>query len=67
MLLVAVIWYLFITSILNVGQSYIEAYYGRGERQAGAGECQPLPERLWRRFIERCPDHEAPCPGTQCP
>jgi polar amino acid transport system permease protein len=37
MLLVAVIWYLFITSILNVGQSYIEAYYGRGERQTGAG------------------------------
>jgi polar amino acid transport system permease protein len=37
MLLVAVIWYLFITSILNIGQSYIEAYYGRGERQAGAG------------------------------
>ncbi|MBQ0819521.1 amino acid ABC transporter permease [Microvirga sp. HBU67558] len=36
MLLVAVIWYLFITSILNVGQSYIEAYYGRGERQNGA-------------------------------
>jgi polar amino acid transport system permease protein len=37
MLLVAVIWYLFITSILNIGQSYIEAYYGRGERQSGAG------------------------------
>jgi polar amino acid transport system permease protein len=37
MLLVAVIWYLFITSILNIGQSYIEAYYGRGERQNGAG------------------------------
>jgi polar amino acid transport system permease protein len=36
MLLVAVIWYLFITSILNIGQSYIEAYYGRGERQSGA-------------------------------
>ena len=37
MLLVAVIWYLLITSILNIGQSYIEAYYGRGERQSGAG------------------------------
>lgn len=37
MLLVAVIWYLLITSILNVGQSYIEAYYARGERQNGAG------------------------------
>jgi polar amino acid transport system permease protein len=36
MLLVAVIWYLLITSVLNIGQSYIEAYYGRGERQNGA-------------------------------
>ncbi|MGO8500140.1 amino acid ABC transporter permease [Rhizobium leguminosarum] len=33
MLLVAVLWYLFITSILNLGQSYIEAYYGRSERR----------------------------------
>jgi polar amino acid transport system permease protein len=32
MLMVAVIWYLFITSILNVGQGFIERYYGRGER-----------------------------------
>ena len=31
MLMVAVIWYLFITSILNVGQGFIERYYGRGE------------------------------------
>ncbi len=32
MLMVAVIWYLLITSILNVGQGFIERYYGRGER-----------------------------------
>jgi polar amino acid transport system permease protein len=38
MLLVAVIWYLLITSILNVGQSYIEAYYGRSDRRTGAAE-----------------------------
>ncbi len=36
MLLVAVIWYLLITSVLNIGQSYIEAYYGRSERRNGA-------------------------------
>jgi polar amino acid transport system permease protein len=30
MLMVAVIWYLFITSLLNVGQSAIERYYARG-------------------------------------
>ncbi|MCR4268080.1 amino acid ABC transporter permease [Nitratireductor sp. ZSWI3] len=35
MLLVAVIWYLLITSILNVGQGYIERYYSRGERRTG--------------------------------
>lgn len=34
MLLVAVIWYLLITSVLNVGQNYIEAYYGRSDRRS---------------------------------
>jgi polar amino acid transport system permease protein len=33
MLMVAVIWYLLITSVLNVGQSYIEAYYNRSDRR----------------------------------
>jgi polar amino acid transport system permease protein len=36
MLMVAVIWYLLITSVLNIGQSYLEAYYGRSERRNGA-------------------------------
>lgn len=40
MLMVAVIWYLLITSILNVGQSYIEAYYGRSDRRNG-GAAKP--------------------------
>jgi polar amino acid transport system permease protein len=35
MLLVAVIWYLLITTVLNIGQSYIEAYYGRSDRRNG--------------------------------
>ena len=30
LLIVAAIWYLLITSILMVGQRYLEAYYGRG-------------------------------------
>ena len=34
MLNVAVFYYLIITSILNVGQGYIERYYGRGERDS---------------------------------
>ncbi|WP_183711623.1 MULTISPECIES: amino acid ABC transporter permease [unclassified Rhizobium] len=33
MLLVAVIWYLLITSVLNIGQSYIERYYSRADRR----------------------------------
>ncbi|CDN57984.1 Polar amino acid ABC transporter, inner membrane subunit (plasmid) [Neorhizobium galegae bv. officinalis bv. officinalis str. HAMBI 1141] len=36
MLLVAVLWYLLITSVLNIGQGYIEAYYGRSDRRNGA-------------------------------
>lgn len=36
MLMVAVFWYLLITSVLNIGQSYIEAYYGRSDRRNGA-------------------------------
>lgn len=35
MLLVAVIWYLLITSMLNIGQSYIERYYSRADRRSG--------------------------------
>lgn len=34
MLLVAVVWYLLITSVLNVGQGYIERYYSRGNRRS---------------------------------
>ncbi len=37
MLMVAVVWYLLITSVLNIGQSYIEAYYGRSDRRRTGG------------------------------
>ena len=40
MLMVAVIWYLVITSILNVGQGFIERYYARGERGGSAAAAQ---------------------------
>lgn len=55
MLMVAVIWYLLITSILNVGQSALERYYARGTRRtvvakrrtAAAGErSAPMVNRL---------------------
>lgn len=35
MLLVAVIWYLLITSVLNIGQSYLERHYSRSDRRTG--------------------------------
>jgi polar amino acid transport system permease protein len=41
MLMVAVIWYLLITSLLNIGQSYIEAHYGRSDRRDGITAAKP--------------------------
>jgi len=34
LLIVAVLWYLVITSVLGVGQRYLERYYARSERDA---------------------------------
>ncbi|CAK6495159.1 hypothetical protein PANNVG_02516 [Pantoea sp. Nvir] len=44
MLMVAVIWYLLITSILNVDQSAIERYYARGTRRT-VEAAKPRPAR----------------------
>lgn len=45
LLMVAVLWYLFITSILNVGQSAIERFYARSEQDAVVRQRkEPLPE-----------------------
>ncbi|MGY5775053.1 amino acid ABC transporter permease [Rhizobium sp. LEGMi135b] len=38
MLLVAVIWYLLITSVLNIGQNYIERYYSRADRRTSGAK-----------------------------
>lgn len=43
MLMVAVIWYLLITSVLNVGQSAIERYYSRGSRRSASATKRRLP------------------------
>ncbi|AOZ72793.1 ABC transporter permease [Boudabousia tangfeifanii] len=47
LLIVAAFWYLLITSILMVGQYYLEAYFGRGqngdEKQAKAQKSRRLP------------------------
>ena len=36
LLIVISIWYLFITSVLMVGQHYLERYMSRSDRDAGA-------------------------------
>lgn len=46
LLLVAVIWYLLMTSVLNVAQSAIERHYARGDRGAGGSKAQPLAEPM---------------------
>jgi polar amino acid transport system permease protein len=50
LLLVASIWYLVCTSVLSVGQFFLERHYGRGSRLAGA---PMLVERLWRGLVPR--------------
>jgi polar amino acid transport system permease protein len=53
LLIVASAWYLFMTSILTVGQYYLERYFARG----AARELPPTPLQRFRRllFIYRVP------------
>jgi polar amino acid transport system permease protein len=53
MLLVASFWYLACTSILSIGQFYLERYYGRGSTRVTA---PTLLERIWRGLIPRHAD-----------
>jgi polar amino acid transport system permease protein len=48
LLLLASIWYLIMTSILTVGQFYLERYFGRGTAQR-----QTMLERLWSNLRGR--------------
>jgi polar amino acid transport system permease protein len=53
LLLVASIWYLFFTSVLTIGQYYIERYFGRGAtRQAKLTPFQRFRQGLWPRHAE---------------
>ena len=51
-LIVASIWYLFLTSIMSVGQHYLEAHYGRGFGDRGT-------ERAQKRTAKREPSYRA--------
>ena len=47
MAVMASLWYLFLTSILMVGQYYIERYYAKGAMR----ELPPTPIQKWRRRL----------------
>jgi polar amino acid transport system permease protein len=50
LLIVASIWYLAVTSVLSIGQYYIERYYGRGSaRETAPTLLQRLRTGLWPR------------------
>lgn len=51
MLIMASLWYLAMTSVLTIGQFYIERYYGRGQNRTT--QRAALPERLWGMFQAR--------------
>jgi polar amino acid transport system permease protein len=57
LLIVASIWYLVVTTLLSIGQYYIERYYGRGTATAAA---PTLLERIWRGLVPRHADVPAP-------
>ncbi len=52
LIVVACLWYLFLTTVLTIGQHYIEAYYGKGfgEKEAEAAEKRAL-KRVQRREL----------------
>src|SRR5207247_10957116 len=61
LLMVASIWYLAVTSVLSIGQYYIERYYGRGStREAAPTLLQRLRAGLWPRHAEVPLPPEAP-------
>lgn len=51
LLITASIWYLIVTSVLTVGQYYIERHYSRSDRMAGQGILQGLVDMQRRRRV----------------
>jgi len=51
LLITASIWYLIVTSLLTVGQYYIERHYSRSDRLAGRGRLSRLRDLQGRRGI----------------
>lgn len=57
LLLVASIWYLIVTSVLSVGQYYIERYYGRGTSKNAPDS---FGRRVWRNLSAIRPAPRSP-------
>ena len=61
LLTVACLWYLFFTSVLTIGQYYIERHYARGSTRA-------LPPTPWQRVRHSLsPGHVQPVPALAQP
>jgi polar amino acid transport system permease protein len=61
LLITASIWYLVVTSVLSIGQYYIERYYGRGSaREAAPTLLQRLRGGLWPRHADVEPAPQPP-------
>jgi polar amino acid transport system permease protein len=58
LLITASIWYLVCTSVLYVGQHYLERYYGRGARR----ELSPTALQRWRTSLLSAGRHEGLAP-----
>ncbi len=60
LLLVASLWYLFFTSVLTVGQYYVERYYARGSTRS----LPPTPlQRIRQGLFRLRPEPPEPVPG----
>lgn len=48
LLIVAALWYLFLTSILSVGQHFLEKRFARGSQRTGS---KPVVSKLWTKVL----------------
>ena len=61
LLMVVSIWYLAVTSVLSIGQYYLERYFGRGTaREAAPTLLQRIRGGFWPRHAEAEPAPEPP-------
>ncbi len=63
LLMVASLWYLFFTSIMTVGQYYVERHYARGSTR----QLPPTPFQRMRQTVRRQPTVPAPAVARDVP